>query len=288
MALDPYVKSIDAQLIHEAKMMAIVGSKTRGAVCQLLYQPLATDETVRLASGRPQPVFIAMELVNADFGALVREERLSRAAMCEGFLLCFLALREVHRCGVLHRDLKLNNLGLCIDPTVQAAPMESDVCAPDPRVSARILDLGEAMEYRSGQRGPTNFGNCRSKYASIARHRRAEQGCKDDIEMLLYAYLDKLMTGGVPWGQLERGAQRQSSQHDTRLSGMKAEFRRCKGRESEMWLIEVLRALDAIESRQEPPYAMVQKALEMAWYVECRGHNSHRPMRLYDCMKLAI
>lgn len=52
-----------------------------------------------------QPVFIAMELAICDFGELRRHDLLSRSALCEGFLLTFVALNAVHRSGALHRDI---------------------------------------------------------------------------------------------------------------------------------------------------------------------------------------
>ena len=63
----------------------------------LLYRPRTDDDVITMGTGVSQPVFIAMELVDCDFGELGRMGRLSRCAMCEGFLLCFLALQDVHR-----------------------------------------------------------------------------------------------------------------------------------------------------------------------------------------------
>ena len=73
-----------------------------------------------------------MELVDCDFGELGRMGRLSRCAMCEGFLLCFLSLREVHRSGVIHRDLKLNNLACCINTGVDSTRRGWKVAAEMP------------------------------------------------------------------------------------------------------------------------------------------------------------
>ena len=286
-ALDPSTQNIDRELIHEAEMVERVARVSPHAVCQLLFRPRPDDDVVTMGSGARQPVFIAMELVDCDFGELERSGQLSRCAMCEGFLLSFLTLWDVHRSGVLHRDLKLNNLSLCINNTVDSTAVRSDICSRDARLSARILDFGEAVPLRLGDRGPTSYGQCRSEYASIARHNGEEQGFKDDIEMLLYAFLDKMMTGGLPWKQ-QQGEDRQRVGR-TAMSHMKISFRRFKGEQSEMHLINALSALDTINARVDPPYQAVEEALRRAWDDEWREHHSRgpsKPKRLYECIRL--
>jgi hypothetical protein len=281
-ALDPSSQDIDRELRHEAEMMARVARVSPNAACQLVFQPRPGDDVITLASGAQQPVFIVMELVDCDFGELERSGRLSRCAMLEGFLLSFLALQDVHRSGVLHRDLKLNNLAFCIDHN--DVDSRSDTCSRDVRLSVRILDFGEALPLRSGDLGPTSYGQCRSEYASIARHNGEEQGFKDDIEMLLYAFLDKLMTGGLPWKQ---GGQRLDR---SEMRRRKVGFRRStKGEPSELILVNMLSTLDAIHARGDPPYPVLEAALTRAWQHEWREHHSRgakRPKRLYDCIEL--
>jgi hypothetical protein len=289
-ALNPSTQIIDRELMHEAEMMDRVARVSPHAVCRLVFQPRPNDDVVTMSSGARQPVFIAMELVDSDFGELERSGHLSRCALCEGFLLSFLALRDVHRSGVLHRDLKLNNLAFSIhdsaDPTT--TPVRSDTCSQDGRLSARILDFGEAVYLRPGDRGPTDYGQCRAEYASIARHNHQEQGFKDDIEMLLYAFLDKLLTGGLPW---KRQPLKDSGKRLDRseMQQMKVSFRQHQGEQSEMHLIHALSALDAIKAGVEPPYRAVEDALTRAWEHEWREHHSRKTSssrRMYDCLKL--
>ena len=143
-----------------------------------------------------------MELADCDFGNLQRDRWLSRCAMCEGFQLCSEAVRRMHGTNVLHRDIKLNNLAFCIDNRA-AATRSSDLLAmaettieADNRVSARVLDLGEARLVNGDRGWPTDAGACRSIYKSVSRHRREQQGYKIDVEMLLYVFPDKLMACG--------------------------------------------------------------------------------------------
>ena len=286
-ALNPSSQNIDRELRHEAEMMESVARVSPNAVCRLLFRPRPDDDVITMASGAQQPVFIAMELVDCDFGELERSGRLSRCALCEGFLLSFLALQDVHRSGVLHRDLKLNNLAFCIDHNdVDSTAARSDTCSRDARLRARILDFGEALPLRSGDPGPTSYGQCRSEYASIARHNGEEQGFKDDIEMLVYAFLDKLVTRGLPWKQQNEGGQRLDR---SEMKRMKVGFRRFKGEPSEMILVNMLSTLDKTPARVDPPYPALEVALTRAWETEwreqhCRGAN--RSKRLYDCIKL--
>ena len=149
----------------------------------------------------------------------------------------------------MHRDLKLNNLAFCINTGVDSTAAGLEGCSGDARLSARILDVGEAVQHRSGDRGPTSYGRCRSEYASIARHNGEEQGFKDDIEMLLYAFLDKLMTGGLPWKQQSEGSQRLGR---IEMRRMKVDFRQVRGQQSEMRLVNMLSTLDSTPARVDP------------------------------------
>ena len=116
LARDPALQpEVAQQLMDEAAMIAQVGSRRPQAVCRLYHQPTASDPKLKLADGRPQPVFIAMELVSCDFHELDRVGALSMAATFEAFLLSLQALRDVHQSGLLHRDIKLNNIAFAVD-----------------------------------------------------------------------------------------------------------------------------------------------------------------------------
>ena len=278
-ALDPSSQNIDQQLMQEAVIMERVARVSPNVVCQPLFQPRSDDPVITMESGIRQPVFIAMELVDCDFGELERSGHLSRCAMCEGFLMSFLALQGVHRSGVLHRDAKLNNIAFCVKNAVSVAAARPDVSGRnDLRLSSRILDFGEAIPLRVGDRGPRDYGRCRSEYASIARHNEEEQGFKDDLEMLLYSFLDKLMVKGLPW-----------KQHSPRLPrhvmrDMKVSFRQFQGHKTEMYLVSLLHTLDSTRARDDAPYQAMEDALRWAWENEWKEHHSHKPRRLYDCI----
>ena len=187
---------------------------------------------------------------------------------------------------MMHRDLKLNNLAFCINMDVDSTAAGLDGCSRDARLCARILDFGEAVQHRSENRGPTSYDRCRSEYASIARHNGDEQGFKDDLELLLYAFLDKLMTGGLPWKQHSEGSQRLGRNE---MKHMKVDFCRFTGQRSEMRLVNMLSTLDNTPARADPPYHVLEAALKDAWQDKWREHQScggSNPKRLHDCIKM--
>jgi hypothetical protein len=267
LALNPS-HNIDRELINEAKVMQAVEEHRPDVVCRLYHQPRADDRTLSWRErGEQQPVFIAMELVTCDFHELRRSGKLSNAAACEAFLLTLLALEDVHESGVLHRDIKLNNIAFC---------------ATD-GPSVRILDFGESVVYRPGDVGPRDYGQCRSEYASIARHDEQEQGYKDDVEMLLYTLLDVLMIGGLPWKRsqgprLSREAMRDEKMQLRRYAG---------GQQSVATLVRTLKELDSVSPQNTLPYRRVEGAIRDAW--ECERQEQQRtrsalPDRLLACI----
>jgi hypothetical protein len=133
-------------------------------------------------------------MVDSNCEELCRLRKPSASALCEGLLLTFYALRSVHQSGVLHRDVKLNNVGFRISDAMRH-PLSSSSSSPvfvradgvhgvvDSRLGAYMLDFGV------GEKGPTDYGRCRAKYASVARHESRAQGFKDlhDLSAVLSA-----------------------------------------------------------------------------------------------------
>jgi hypothetical protein len=87
-----YQPEVPQLLVTEAAMIARVGSHTRQSVCHLYHQPLDADAIITMADGRPQPVMIAMELVQCDFHELHRAGAFSVAVTFQAFLLSLQAL----------------------------------------------------------------------------------------------------------------------------------------------------------------------------------------------------
>jgi serine/threonine protein kinase len=273
-------RPIDGELVREAELMQLVASSHPEAVCRVYHQP---------AAGDAPPVFLAMTKVDCDFEELCRLHKPSPSALCEGLLLTFYALRSVHQSGVLHRDVKLNNIGFRISDAVRH-PRSSSSSSPvfvgadgvhgvvDSRVSACMLDFGESVPLRIGHQGPTDYGRCKSKYASVARHECREQGFKDDLEMMVYAFLEHFLRcfdgGGLPWSKYceemrQRNDVEQRRMHDQfqeTLVEKKLSLRRsADGEPTVAALVAVLKALDETHAREAPPYDAIENAIKRAW-----------------------
>jgi serine/threonine protein kinase len=278
LALNTVTHNIDRALINEAEMMEAVERHHPESVCRLHHQPRVDDQKLYWKGGaQEQPVFIAMELVDCDCHELRRSGKLSGAAACEGFLLVISALRGVHESGVLHRDIKLNNIAFCLTNSPSEDSSMSEPCV----VSARVLDFGEAIMYRPGDTGPRNYGQCRSEYASIARHNDEEQGYKDDLEMLIYALLDMLMTDGLPWKAREWSPRVSRAEMLDRKLRMRTYT---GGQQSVLALVRALLELDRAPVRNTPPYNGVEGAIREAWQCELQNVGSGLASSLLYCI----
>jgi serine/threonine protein kinase len=285
-------RPIDGELVREAEMMQQVASSHPEAVCRLYHQP---------AAGDAQPVFLAITMVDCDFEELCRLRKPSTSALCEGLLLTFYALRSVHQSGVLHRDVKLNNVGFCISDAVRH-PLSSSSSSPvflrpdgvhgvmDSRLTARMLDFGEAVQHHVGDKGPDDYGRCKSKYASVARHQGREQGFKDDLEMMVYAFLEhffrRVRGSGLPRSQYCEEMRQRSDAEQRRLHDLfhhtlvekKLSLRTAAHQEPTVAaLLAVLRALDVTHARAAPPYDAVEDAIKRAWRHEARQASQSSP-----------
>jgi serine/threonine protein kinase len=266
--------------VREAEMMQQVASSHPEAVCRLYHQP---------AAGDAEPVFLAMTMVDCDFEQLCRLGKPSPSVLCEGLLLTVYALRSVHQSGVLHRDVKLKNVGFRISDAVRPPGSSSSsstvfvgadgvVGVVDSRLSACMLDFGEAVRLRVGGKGPTDYGRCKSKYASVARHECREQGFKDDVEMMVYAFLEHFLRcfdgSGLPWSKYcEEMRQRNDAEqrrtrdlfHETLVEKKLSLRRSAHGEPAVAALVGVLKALDVMHAREAPPYDAIEGAIKRAW-----------------------
>jgi serine/threonine protein kinase len=281
---------VPQQLVTEAAMIARVGSHARQSVCHLYHQLLDADAIITMADGRQQPVFIAMELVQCDFHELHRAGALSVAATFEAFLLSLQALGGVHASLVLHRDIKLNNIGFIVDNNTRS--ISSSAHSGPGGVSARIIDFGEAVYLHTGARGPTDFGRCRSPYASLRRHEGHEQGFHDDLEMLLYAFLDVILPGGLPWKALpDRKPRLPKDKELKEMAEMKKRFRlgHVPASSAEKVLLEMLGVLwsEGAFSDDNHVQRELEEKIRRAWGSESREHpaTASKPRRLMDCIR---
>ncbi|TKR93151.1 hypothetical protein L596_007656 [Steinernema carpocapsae] len=128
--------------------------------------------------------FIVMTLLGMNLGDLRKQE--STHKFTSGTLYRIgqqltTALRHVHTCGFLHRDMKPSNA--CI-----GLPPKENVIY--------LVDFGMVRQYIDSQgniRKPRDYAGFRGtmKFASLAVHLRKETGAADDFIGLLYSMIGK-------------------------------------------------------------------------------------------------
>jgi hypothetical protein len=113
---------------------------------------------------------------------------------------CAQALYEVHRAGIVHRDVTPNNF--CVDTETG---------------QVTIIDFGlAALLKHKQQREPSFFGTPR--FAALAAHLKKPQGFRDDLEALAYTVYKPLTGKELPWATAPAGSS-EASQEKSRIKG---------------------------------------------------------------------
>lgn len=173
--------------------------KARGGPSQLKYE----ERVYRLLAGGAGIPNIVDYFTDGDYNILVMqrmgkslEDALEeqggtlgvRAVLAIGVRL-LQALRHIHERGMIHRDLKPQNMMLSTDRN------DSRVYLIDFGLSKRFMDpVTGHVAYARNRRGLTGT----PRYASVSSHLGAEQSRRDDLESLVYILL-YLRTGNLPW-----------------------------------------------------------------------------------------
>eukprot|EP00118_Oscarella_pearsei_P017244 m.169983 g.169983 ORF g.169983 m.169983 type:complete len:409 (+) comp39023_c1_seq1:826-2052(+) len=156
------------------------------------------------------------------------------------------AIRSIHTCGFLHRDVKPSNFAIGGSPSNHQ--------------TVYMLDFGLSRQYvdSSGNlREPRDVAGFRGtvRYASINAHRSAELGCHDDLWSLFYMIVE-FATGQLPWRRIKEkekvGWAKARYNHNQFLQWLPVEFK------------QFLYHIQRLTYQDRPDYSLLLSCLDKA------------------------
>ncbi|XGW27374.1 hypothetical protein V3C99_007739, partial [Haemonchus contortus] len=216
--------------------------------------------------------FLVMELVGKSLADLkrLRPKKVFSISTAMGVgIQCLEACEDLHKHGFIHRDLKPANYACGLGDKQRV------IYILDFGIARKITNLkGELKSPRERVRFKGTI-----KFASIACHKNAEMGPKDDCESWFYLVLDITMPKGLIWRTvtnkdetLKLKEEMRTTKRDAALSGVK-----CKEE-----LSKVLDYIDTLKYSDHVDYEFIYKSLTKA--AKTAGGDINQP---YDWEKPA-
>uniref|UniRef100_A0A915AAJ2 Protein kinase domain-containing protein n=1 Tax=Parascaris univalens TaxID=6257 RepID=A0A915AAJ2_PARUN len=152
-----------------------------------------------------KPIFHMMvtSLVGPSLDRLAEEKLLSCCSALKVMQQAHEAIREVHKIGYIHRDLR---------PSCLCIGLHSK------KNLIYLVNFGNAAIYQKGRklREPRSVVPMKGHitYASLSSHNRKEQSPKDDYEMLLYTVVD--LSNTLPWKSIKNSNEVRTHKEDVR------------------------------------------------------------------------
>ena len=156
------------------------------------------------------------------------------------------AVRAIHDCGFLHRDVKPSNFA------IGASPAGKQTCY--------VLDFGLARQYVTSEgevRPPRPVAGFRGtvRYASVNAHQSRDMGRQDDMWSVFYLLIE-LANGELPWKKIrdkeKAGKFKMGYDHKRLIKNLPAE------------LFDFLDHLNSLDYYREPDYVMLSTLLQNA------------------------
>ncbi|VDM42952.1 unnamed protein product [Toxocara canis] len=173
------------------------------ALRQSSFSPHFIDYIDR--SSKPTFHMMVTSLVGLSLDRIAREKLLSHCSALKVMQQAHEAIREVHRIGYIHRDVR---------PSCFCIGLRSK------KNLIYLVNFGNAAIYQKGRklREPRNVVPMKGHltYASLSSHNRKEQAPRDDYEMLIYTIVDLCNT--LPWKSLKRSDEVRMRKEDIRTT----------------------------------------------------------------------
>ena len=203
-----------------------------------------------IGCGRNDKVnYVVMTLLGPSLSELRKRQhhqRFSHSTVLRVGIQIITAIRSIHNCGFLHRDVKPSNFA------IGATPETSRTCF--------MLDFGLSRQYTTltGEvRQPRAVAGFRGtvRYASLSAHLAHDLGRHDDLWSVFYMLVE-LAVGQLPWRRIrdkeEAGEVKAQYDHRKLIKTMPFEF------------YTFLSHLKDLTYFQKPDYAMLIKLLQCA------------------------
>ncbi|CAJ0573233.1 unnamed protein product, partial [Mesorhabditis spiculigera] len=214
-----------------------------------------------IASGHQEQInYFVLQLLSVNLSDLKKmspHKRLSKSTVGRIMEQGISALREIHRAGYVHRDVKPGNICFGVTPASQRRLI--------------LLDFGLVRRYLNEDgtlRTPRENCGFRGtvRYVSVRVHKHMEQAPCDDLVSMFYTGLELLLSD-LPW---------KTKKHTREIKRMKEEIGKIDFVQFQEAIGDVFtdfgRMIYLLQGDDEPDYDLLIRAL----------HDMRKPHRLYD------